>query len=459
MLGPNHPDWVAGYYGIPEQGSLLCFLNHRLSADELASQILRADVRLLIGAHAELASLERRLSSLSRPPQTLSFGSQLDPPDLDQSRGPGSASWLLFTSGTTGSPKGALLSANGLVAALDASRDARPIEEDDIFLFPFPLCHVAGYNVLRLHRAGRPVVLIDRFEPTAFIDAVEREQVTSTTLAATMLAALLDHLGDQPADVLRLRTLRTVAYGASPMPADLLRRVDGLLGVQLTQGYGMTELSGNAVFLDALDHRRGLRDDSSLLAAAGRPGPGVTIELRNDDGERVTSGSTGEIFVQAEQIMLGYLDDADATSKAIQDGWLATGDVGRIRPDGCLEIVDRVKDIIVTGGENVASLEVEVALRAVCPELSEIAVIGVPDPTWGENVCAVAVLAPGAQLELDVIARRLDGHLAGYKIPRHLVLIDAMPLTHSGKVAKAELRSALAAEPHLAGVRRSSRAI
>ena len=450
VIGDNHVDWVASYYGIPASGRRLCFLNHRLAPAELEVQLERARVGLVIGSASELRRLPASRAQLT-------FGEPLGFSTMPLSEAAEiDGAWLLFTSGTTGRPKGALLSSATVLAACASSNDARPIGADEVFAFPFPLCHVAGYNVVRHHVEGRPVVLLDRFDALELIAAIERHQVTSVSLASTMLTGFLDAI-DQTRSLDAVRSLRTIAYGAAPMPAALLRRTDATLEVDLTQGYGMTELSGNAVFLDAADHRRGLDKDPSVLTAAGRPGPGVAIRVvSSDDGSEVDPGAVGEVTVSGPQVMLGYLDDEAATASTIVDGWLRTGDLGRIRSDGLLEIVDRLKDMIITGGENVASLEVEDAIGSCCPELAMLAVVGVPDERWGQNVCCCATLAPGGSMHLDELARRLNGQLASYKIPRHLVIMDELPLTASGKVAKGELRQLLADSPSLLGPRRGS---
>ena len=464
IVGENHPDWVAAYYGVPDTGRILCFLNHRLSVGELLAQIDRSRASLVIGSSVELERLRAGLDARASI-RRITFDDELDDDRLGETTEPdrsvpGDArcsddpAWLLFTSGTTGAPKGALLSHRAILASLNASQVARPIENDEVLAFPFPLCHVAGYNVPRLHQRRRPVVIIERFTPQALVELSETNTVTSVSLAATMLSDLLNYLDENPQAVERLRTLRQIAYGASPMPADLLRRAHLMFVVDLTQGYGMTELSGNAVFLDAARHRLGFDADPSLLRCAGVPGPGVEIRIVDVDDADVPPGDVGEIIARGPQVMTGYLDDDQGTADALRGGWLHTGDLGRIRPDGILEVVDRLKDVIVTGGENVSSLETEEAIRAVCPEIASVAVIGIPDPRWGENVCAVVTWKPGSATSLEEIARRLAGSLAGYKIPRHLVVTESLPLTHSGKVAKAQLRSWLSAEPTLAGPRR-----
>jgi acyl-CoA synthetase (AMP-forming)/AMP-acid ligase II len=453
VVGANHRIWVELYYGAPAAGRTLVFLNHRLHARELRSMLERSNARLLIGDPNELDRL--RDINVDLPMFGWSEWSHVvddaeDQPEL-ATVDPTTSAWLLFTSGTTAAPKGAVLTHSGILAAVAASSGARPVDADDVYVFPFPLCHVAGYNVIHRHSHGRPVVLMSGFVAEEFCDIVEREQVTSTSLAATMLATLVELIEAEPARLAQLRSLRSLAYGAAPMPTPLLRRADSLLGVEFAQGYGMTELSGNAVFLNAAAHRRGLEGESGILEAAGEPAPGVELRLVDDDDNDVAEGKVGEILVRAAQVMKGYLNDQEATDDALRGGWLHTGDMGRL-VGGLLYVVDRKKDIIITGGENVSSLEVEIAVLEH-PSVARVAVVGVPDSTWGENVCAVVVSASGEVVDPKELVVFVRTKLAGFKVPRHVVVVDELPVTASGKVVKAQLRKRLGENPELIGHR------
>lgn len=463
-VGSNHLAWVGLYYGVPAAGRVLVLLNHRLAPAELADQVARSGATVVFGAPGQL----ERLADAGVDPAMLHDWQQLcdvdaapadaapadAPVDAHADRSPNDPAWLLFTSGTTGAPKGAVLTHASLLAAVDASAGARPVDPDDVYLFAFPLCHVAGYNVVHRHAHRRPVVLMEGFEPVGFCRMVSEHGVTSCSLAATMLAALCDHLDAVPTDVAKLVTLRVIAYGAAPMPVTLLRRAHDLLGVDFTQGYGMTELSGNAVFLDAAAHRRGLAGDDALLTAAGHPAPGVQLRIVDSDtGVEMPAGSVGEITVRAAQVMAGYWNDPATTAATVRNGWLHTGDVGMVDDDGLLRVVDRSKDVIITGGENVASPEVEQAVSAA-PAVAAVAVVGVPDPRWGENVCAVVVARPGMTVDADEVVAIVRQRLAGFKVPRHVVVVDELPTNASGKVVKAELRAWLADNPDVVGPRR-----
>jgi acyl-CoA synthetase (AMP-forming)/AMP-acid ligase II len=464
VIGENHPSWVECYYGVPRAGRILVFLNHRLAAAELASILHRSGASLLIGPRSQLDRLRPLAAEFPEVGTTFDLdqwaslvnAAKPGPNDLLTSEEPGAPdapAWLIYTSGTTGSPKGAMLTHGNLSAAVAASEHGRPVSPDDVFLYPFPLCHVAGYNVLRLHAVGRPVVVMERFEAAAFVDGVHRHQVTSVTMTATMVSSLLDHLDDHPDDRKRLGSLRQVAYGAAPMPPSLLRRAIEVLGVDFAQGYGMTELSGNATFLGPDAHRRALSGADHLLAAAGRPAPNVEVRVVDDLMTDVPAGESGEIVVRGPQVMAGYWMDDEATRRAFSGGWFHTGDVGMFDTEGWLYVVDRKKDVIVTGAENVSSRQVEDAILAACPEIKEAAVVGVPDPHWGENVCAVIVVRPHSTIEPGELANRVRQRLAGFKVPRHVVAMHELPRNATGKVLKEQLRIWLAQHPDQVGPR------
>jgi acyl-CoA synthetase (AMP-forming)/AMP-acid ligase II len=292
-----------------------------------------------------------------------------------------------------------------------------------------------------------------RFDARDFVDVVARHGITVASLAATMLHSLLEVVEGRPDLLEQLASLRLIGYGAAPMPVPLLQRAHDVLGVDFTSGFGMTELAGNAVFLDVDAHRRGLAGDPALLATTGTPAPGVSVRVVDDEDCDVEPGATGEVLVRGAQVMTGYWDEPDATAEALRGGWLHTGDIGRFDVEGNLAIVDRKKDVIVTGGENVSSLEVEQVLHGVAG-VGEVAVVGVPDDRWGENVCAVIVPRIGMTVDPEEVVRVARAHLAGFKAPRHVVIAEALPKNATGKIVKAELRAWLAAQPELLGGRR-----
>ncbi len=460
MVGENHPSWVEAYYGVPRAGRVLVFLNHRLAPAELAAILRRSGATVLVGPAAELDKL--RPLAAEFPEVTTVLDLEQWDALLDEGPGDGDGptppeevapAWLIYTSGTTGSPKGATLTHRNFAASLLASEWGRPIGADDVFLYPFPLCHVSGYNVLRILAGGRPVVLIDRYTPGEFVALVGRHRVTHATMPATMLSSLLDHLDEHPDERSQLATWRALAYGAAPMPPTLLRRAFDDLRIDFTQGYGMTELAGNATFLGIEEHHRALAGDEALLTTCGRPAPNVEIRVVDDDDHEVPVGERGEIVVRGDQVTVGYWRDEATTAQAFTGGWFHTGDVGVFDTEGLLSVVDRKKDVIVTGAENVSSREVEEEILRSCPEVREVAVVAVSDPHWGENVCAVVVLRPGTDLAAGELIRRVRLRLAGFKAPRHVVRVDELPKNSTGKIVKQELRTWLAEHPDLVGER------
>jgi acyl-CoA synthetase (AMP-forming)/AMP-acid ligase II len=425
VLAENCAGYVELYYAVPLAGRILVPLNHRLHPEEWRHTLAAAEVALLFvdGTHEDRVETSVPTVRLDDPAAPAN-----DPPFAEPDRRDDAVAWMIGTSGTTGRPKLAMLTDTSLLAAVDATLPARPVETDDVLLTPFPLCHVAGYNVFVLHRCARPIVLQRSFEPTGLAALVRRHRVTMLSLAPTMIAMLLDHPDVDDAD---LASVRALGYGASPIPGPVLRRVVQRWDWDCSQGFGMTELSGNAIFLGPADHRAAATGDERRLRAAGRPSAGVEIRL----GER------DELLVRAPQVMLGYWDDAEATAATIDaDGWLHTGDVARIDADGIVSIVDRTKDIIVSGGENVASREVEEVLHAH-PGVRDVAVVGRPHERWGEQVCAFVV--PRGAVTPAELTEHCRAHLAGFKSPRHIELVAELPRNAAGKVLKHQLRARL----------------
>ena len=439
VLAENRVEYVELYYAVPRAGRVLLPLNHRLHPQEWIATLTKAGARVLYGERALLDRLHDASGGAELVEHVRVFDdtrpATITPDETQRfaapARTPDDIAWLIGTSGTTGSPKLAMLSDANLLAAVDATLPARPVGTDDLLLTPFPLCHVAGYNVLVLHRRARPIVLQRSFDPLGLTNLVREHGVTMLSLAPTMIAMLLDHPEIDDRD---LASVRALGYGASPIPGPILARVVYRWGWDCSQGFGMTELGGNALFLGPEEHRRAASGDERLLTAAGSPAPGVDVRL----------GPDHELLVRAPQVMRGYWNDPEATTAAITDGWLRTGDVARIDDDGIVTIVDRKKDVIVSGGENVASREVEEVLHRH-PAVSDVAVIGVPDAQWGERVCAVVVARE--TVDADVLIGHCRSQLAGFKRPRQIEFVEALPRNGSGKVLKHQLRATFGARP------------
>jgi acyl-CoA synthetase (AMP-forming)/AMP-acid ligase II len=341
---------------------------------------------------------------------------------------------IFYTGGTTGFPKGVMLThANLLVSALGSCATGNFVVPGGRLLHAAPMFHLADLAAwLGRNLIGGTHVIVPMFTPDGVLAAVEQHEVTDALLVPTMLQLLVDAPGVTEAD---LSSLSKVLYGASPISEGLLERIGRVLpNVSLTQAYGMTELAPVATMLGPDEHR-----DPVLRRSAGRAAPHAMVRIVDVDGKEVPRGDVGEIVVTGGHVMQGYWGKEAETAAALADGWMHTGDGGRMDENGYVFVVDRIKDMIVSGGENVYSVEVESAITTH-DAVAACAVIGVPDDEWGERVHAVVVLQPGRTLELDELREHCKERIAGYKSPRSLELVDALPVSGAGKVLKRDLR-------------------
>ena len=344
----------------------------------------------------------------------------------------------LYTSGTTGLPKGVMLTNANMAVSLYIAGREFVIDQSVVSLVAMPLFHIggSGWALASLSRGGRAVILRD-MDPVELVALIGRERISHAFLVPAVLMALLAVQGIDQAD---LSSLDTIFYGASPISEDVLVRCLRVIGCRFAQVYGMTETSGAIIFLHSEDHDpEGPR--RHLLRAAGKPIPGVEIRVVDPDaGEDVDVGEVGEVWTKSAFNMLGYWDKpADTAATIGTDGWLRTGDAGYLDDDGYLYLHDRIKDMVVSGGENIYPAEVENVLLAH-PAVADAAVIGVPDDTWGETIKAIVVAAPGAEVDGPEVIAFCRERLAHYKCPTSLELTDALPRNPSGKILKRQLR-------------------
>ncbi|MGE0000279.1 MAG: class I adenylate-forming enzyme family protein, partial [Ilumatobacteraceae bacterium] len=339
---------------------------------------------------------------------------------------------IVYTSGTTGEPKGAELSHRALLANTKAVvEQTEIIREGDVVLSVMPLFHVGGmwYYAFPAFALGCKVVILREFRPTEVIETLRREACTAAHFVPTMIAELLKH----DDIVAAAESLRVVFYAGSSIPGEVLRTALAMLsGCDLVQGYGSTESAGIS-FLTAADHRRALTD-GHLLSSCGSPFAHVEVRIDEPD-----SSGIGEILVKSPNVMKGYWGKPDRTAAVLRDGWLYTGDLGRLDDEGHLFVVDRKNDMIVSGGENVYPFEVEEALREH-PAVGDCAVFGLPDPRWVERVVAAVVVQAGAEVSADDIVGSARTRLAGYKCPKQVIFVDELPKSGAGKVLRKALR-------------------
>ncbi|NRB37664.1 MAG: AMP-binding protein [Pseudomonadales bacterium] len=439
VLAYNSPQYVALMYAIPAADNVFVPVNARLSAAEWIYQLKKAGVSLLIAEPELLQTLlahDDFKSQLASSLTLLPIGHELDI-WLQEHSGclansemlcgnDQSLAWLLYTSGSTGKPKAAMLTQASLLAAVESAAYGRPVLEDDHYLYPFPLFHVSAHNILLQHRFGACVVLLSAFDAQLVIQCCRELTIDTMSLAPTMIAMLLDHPNFNFSD---LSQVRTIGYGASAIPAALLQRLLKNSNVGLCQGYGMTELSGSIAFLTPADHQQALKNQPQRLKSVGKVVPGVQVKIGDD----------GEIQVKAPQAMLGYWPQEDDNNNGFAEGWFCTGDIGYFDDDGYLYVVDRKKDMIITGGENVASQEVEDVLT-LHGDIQQAAVVACADKHWGEAVTAFIQLNTGVSANADEIKLFCRDFLAAYKVPKTIYFLAHLPLNASGKINKPALR-------------------
>ncbi len=347
---------------------------------------------------------------------------------------PGHIAFQLYTSGTTGQPKGAMFaSGTNLRVLLDDISVAWGFTPDDVSLLSMPLFHMGGlaWALAGLARGARGVVVRD-FVPARVLDTMAEERVTLAFCVPTMLSALCA----VPGVAGRPLALRQMIYSGAPISTTALGAALAALDCDFVQIYGLTEATGAFAQLPASDHRGA----PEVLRSAGRPYPWVEVQVTGPDGHGLATGAIGEIWTRSAQNMAGYWNRPEETAAALTpDGWLRTGDLGHLDDTGRIYLVDRAKDLVITGGENVYPAEVENVLAAH-PDIAELAVIGVPDERWGETVKAVVVARPGTTPDPAEIIEFTRGRLARYKCPTSVDLVASLPRTATGKVIKAEVR-------------------
>ena len=459
LLSLNSIDCIELWLAVWWLGAIVCPVNTRWSAAEIVASLEDCTPALLFvdGVHAPLAvQLRDQLPVLRRlvftgadaPAGELSSAALMasHAPVADGRFGGEHLAALLYTGGTTGRAKGVMLSQQNLWSGAMSRLADNPPLDDSVCLVSTPMFHVAAFiRVLPHLLAGGNCVLLPQFRADEALALIEREGVTDLALVPSMLQMLLDHADFQPQ---RLRSVRRLSYGAAPSAKALLMRAQELLPwVGLYQFYGMTESSAVGSMSRAGDHRA---QDwvSGRAGSAGTSCAGCEVRVVDEQGVDVGVGMVGEIVLRGPVVTRGYWQRPEETTQTLRDGWLHTGDGGTMDADGYLTVVDRLKDMIVSGGENVYSAEVENAL-AQHPDVSSCSVIGVPSARWGEAVHAIVVLRNGGQADENGIREFCRGLLANYKCPKSVEFVTALPLTAAGKVAKNLLR-----EPHWRGMAR-----
>ena len=455
FLGKNHPLYFEAFVGAARIGAVMTPVNWRLAAPEVAYILDNCGANVVFVGEGFAAMIEAVRESV--PHVTHIIG--IDAPEF---AGTDYRTWRdsfpasppahkvkpeddalqLYTSGTTGKPKGAVMTHGSILSSRDATQAADEMRKwqepipGDVTLLAMPCFHISGTGTgIGTMVAGSNSIVLPEYDPTKALDLIENFNISKIFLVPAAIQILLNHPRVNEVDFSRLKY---ITYGASPIPLELMREAIRVIGCGFVQMYGMTETSGTIVALDPEDH---VPEGSPRMRSVGKPLAGVEIKIIDEAGNEVPTGTVGEIATRSSKNMRGYWNNPEATAATIDpQGWLRTGDAGYLDGDGYLYIHDRVKDMIISGGENVYPAEVENALYSH-PKVADVAVIGVPDPKWGEAVKACVVVKAGETLteaELIAHARTL---IAGYKCPKSVDFIEALPRNPSGKILRRELRA------------------
>ena len=437
----NCPEFIETFFACWKLGLVAVPVNARLTAADVAFHAENCGAEMLVhgpefAAGAKEVPVAHRIATGSAGAYDDLAAENRDAPDQTRAVPDEAPAWLFYTSGTTGRPKGATLTHGNLTfVTVSWCADLRCLQPEDVVLHCAPLSHGAGFHALVAVARGAETVVHARFDPPAVFEAVARRRVTDIWLVPTQIRMLLDDEGLERAD---LSSLECVVYGGAPMYLDDLKEALRRIGPVFCQLYGQGESPMTATYLRREEHRAD-RPDQEVLTSAGVQRTGMEVRIADDEDREAPTGDAGEIQVRGPAVMAGYWGRPDATAETLRGGWLHTGDLGRKDERGFVYVLDRLKDLIITGGANVYAREVEDVL-VQHPQVHEAAVFGLPHRLWGEAVTAVVVGDPHLS-PADVLAFCRE-RLADYKRPKQIHVTDGIPKNAYGKVLKRDLREA-----------------
>jgi fatty-acyl-CoA synthase len=443
-IGKNSDLYFTLFYAAARVGIVMVPIGWRLAPPEWAYIVNDTRARILFLGPGLEGAADALAGKLDHVERVLTAGATegwigASPRGLFDPAGVDDGVLQLYTSGTTGNPKGAVLTNRNLFGLRRPLQESglpyQQYDDDEAILVAMPCAHIGGTGLgILAVAAGLPAVILPEFTPDGVFDAVEKGGVTRFFIVPAALHMLLVHPRCASVDYSRLKY---IIYGAAPIPLELLRQAIAMFGAQFMQVYGMTETTGTIILLPPEDHDP---NGNVRMRSAGKPLPGVEVKVVDARGASLPTGEVGEIWTRSTNNMEGYWNLPDATAKTVEDGWIKTGDAGYLDDDGYVYIHDRVKDMIISGGENVYPAEVESAIFGH-PDVLEVAVIGIPDPKWGEAVKAVCVPKPGATIDPDSIIGWARERVAAFKAPKSVDVIAALPRNATGKILRKDLRA------------------
>src|SRR3954466_8254734 len=435
IMLPNVPYFAVAYYGVLRAGGVVVPMNVLLKGREVKFYLEDPGAKLVFAWHDFAEAAEKGAGEagaeviLVKPGEFEQLLGEAEPDRDVVDRDGSDTAVILYTSGTTGQPKGAELTHDNMLKNAQASRDLFDTSDDDIVLGALPLFHSFGQTCCMnaCAVAGATLTFIPRFDPAKALEIIERDKVTMFSGVPTMYNAMLH---DSSRDERDTSTLRTCTSGGSAMPGELLRGFEKAFDCMVLEGYGLSETSPVASF----NHP----DKERKVGSIGTPIEDVEMKVVDDDGNEVEQGEVGEIVIKGPNVMKGYWNREDATEEVMDDGWFHTGDMAKVDEDGYFFIVDRKKELIIRGGYNVYPREIEEVLYEHEGVL-EAAVVGVPDESMGEEVGAAVVLKEGQDVSADELKAYVKGEVAGYKYPRKIWFVDELPKGPTGKILKREI--------------------
>jgi long-chain acyl-CoA synthetase len=453
VLAHNSPAYVELLFAVTHIGCVLVPLNYLLIGRELSTILQDADVHALLYEEEFEGLVGRIRDSLPGIANILGIEKLRSSAGAGEPSGPSPTPDLpplseddvviqVYTSGTSGRPKGAMLSHRNLISASASAALELGLSRNDVYLSVAPLPFIAGTGrLLRFMYVGGTIIVHREFDPENVLSTIERDRITHILVTPTMMAHILD-LPD--AGRYNLATLQMVLYGGSFIPIDLLKRAIRFFGCRMAQSYGQVESAGVLTFLHPEDHS--LDENAPYmrkLMSVGKEAIGVEVRVVNEEGREIQPNQVGEIVARGPNVFEGYYKDPSFTAEVLRNGWLYTGDVASVDEEGYIYVVDRKRDVIMTGGISVSPREVEDVIMEH-PDVKEVAVIGRPDYTWGEVPIAVVAPVEGRTLDRESLAAFCRDNMAPYKVPRTIEFLPSLPRNSQGKVLKVRLKERLA---------------